>query len=146
MNFTLKNIKKNLFIPFDSLFLDRIFDQILVLGQLLRVCLSLSLCRSYLSILFLLGLVGRYNEFIKELIDYNSKDDQNSDDLPGMCFMVVEYQAYTYCEHFSGCYDKGDDMLLECFDHAVNDKVTQACQDAQADQVECEQFVRKGEV
>lgn len=60
--------------------------------------------------------------------------------------MVVEYQADTDGEHFSGCYDEGDDMLLECLDHAVNDKVAKACQYAQAHQVEGEQFVAKGEV
>ena len=40
-----------------------------------------------------------------------------------MSFMIVKNQTYANSEYFSGRNNKGYDVLFECFDHSVNDKM-----------------------
>lgn len=58
-----------------------------------------------------------------------------------MSFMIVKNQTYANSEDFSGRNNKRYNVLFECFDHSVNDKMSTTDKNAESYQVKSKQLM-----
>ncbi len=95
----------------------------------------MNLCLGLLNLLLLL-LSPQLRD---KLVDHNPKYHEDARQLHKVGGVLIEHNAESNCENLSTCYYKGNEVLLELFDHTVDEHLSNCAQYSHQNHVKHEQ-------